>query len=56
MIHDDKAVLEKIVALAGEGAIEPRVSRVMGLADVADAHRVIEAGGNTRGRIVLTMD
>ena len=55
IIHDDKAVLERVVELAADGAIEPRVSRVMGLREAAEAHRLIEQGGNTRGRVVLTM-
>ena len=53
-IHDDRRVLESVVALAAEGAIKPQVSRCLSLADVAEAHRALEAGENSRGRIVLT--
>ena len=55
VIEDDKSVLEKVVALAAEGTITPQVSRVMTLSDAADAHRVIESGQNSRGRIVLSI-
>ena len=55
VIEDDKSVLEKVVALAVEGTITPQVSRVMTLSDAADAHRVIESGQNSRGRIVLSI-
>jgi NADPH:quinone reductase-like Zn-dependent oxidoreductase len=53
VIEDDKLVLEKVVALAAEGTITPQVSRVMTLSDAADAHRLIESGQKSRGRIVL---
>jgi len=55
MIDDDKSVLEKIVALAADGTITPQVSRVMALSDAAEAHRVMESGRNSRGRIVLSV-
>ena len=54
-IHDDKAVLEKVVALAADGTIRPQVSRVLPLSEAAEAHRLIESGRNTRGRIVLSI-
>ena len=55
VIDDDKSLLEKVVALAADGAITPQVSRVMALSDAAEAHRVMESGRNSRGRIVLTI-
>ncbi len=55
VIDDDKSVLEKVVALAAEGTITPQVSRVMALSEAAEAHRMIESGRNTRGRIVLSI-
>ena len=55
VIAADKSVLEKVVALAAEGTIRPQVSRVMRLSDAADAHRLIESGQNSRGRIVLSI-
>ena len=54
-IHDDKAALEKVVALAADGTIRPQVSRVLPLSEAAEAHRLIESGRNTRGRIVLSI-
>jgi NADPH:quinone reductase-like Zn-dependent oxidoreductase len=54
-IHDDKAVLEAVVALAADGAIRPQVSRVLPLSEAAEAHRSIESGRNSRGRIVLSI-
>lgn len=53
VIDDDKAILERVVALAAAGAIVPRVGRVLPLAQAAEAHRLIETGANRRGRIVL---
>ena len=55
IIDDDKAVLEKVVALAADGTITPQVSRVLALSEAAEAHRLIESGRNTRGRIVLSI-
>ena len=52
-IHDDRRVLEAVVALAADGAVKPQVSRRMALEDAAEAHRLLEAGENSRGRIVL---
>lgn len=54
-IHDDKAVLEKVVALAADGTIRPQVSRVLPLSEAVEAHRLIESGRNSRGRIVLSI-
>jgi putative oxidoreductase len=47
-ISDQQAV----VRLLAQGAIHPAVARVMPLAEVAEAHRMLEAGG-VEGRIVL---
>lgn len=52
-IKDDPAILAKVVALAGQGALKPQVSRTLPLAEAATAHRLLEAGENSRGRIVL---
>ena len=53
IIHDDRKVLEKVVALAADGTVVPQVSRVLDLSEAAEAHRLIEGGRNSRGRIVL---
>ncbi len=42
-------------AIAAEGTITAQVSRVMALSEAAEAHRLIESGRNTRGRIVLSI-
>lgn len=55
-IDDRRSALEAVVRLAREGAWRPLVSRVLPLAEAAEAQRLLEAGRNSRGRIVLTMD
>jgi NADPH:quinone reductase-like Zn-dependent oxidoreductase len=55
MIEYNKSVLEKVVALFAEGIVRPQVSRIMTLSEAADAHRLIESGQNSRGRIVLSV-
>jgi len=52
-IHDDIAALRAVVDLAERRAWRPQVSRVMPLAQAAEAHRLLERGDNTRGRLVL---
>ena len=52
-IKDDPKALAAVIGLAGEGAIKAQVSRVMPLAQAEEAHRILEAGKNSRGRIVL---
>ena len=47
------AVVEHVWPLIADGSVRPVVHTTMPLADVADAHRMIEAGGNI-GKIVLT--
>lgn len=52
-IHDDPQVLAKVVELAAEGLLNAQVSQTLPLQDAAEAHRLLEAGVNSRGRIVL---
>lgn len=52
-IHDEISALRAVVRLADEGVWTPQVSRIMPLAEAAEAHRLLESGENTRGRIVL---
>ncbi len=52
-IHDEPHALRAVVELARQGAWRPLVSRVLPLALAGEAHRALEAGENSRGRIVL---
>ncbi len=53
MIHDRIETLEAVLALAGQGKLRPQVGKVFPLAQAAEAHRVVESGAHTRGRVVL---
>ncbi len=48
------SVVEHVWPLIAEGLIRPMVHTTMSLADVADAHRLMESGDHT-GKIVLTV-
>lgn len=50
-----RRILERGATLIDEGALDITVSRVLPLADVAEAHRLIETGHAT-GKIVLRID
>jgi NADPH:quinone reductase-like Zn-dependent oxidoreductase len=52
-IADNSGANAAVIALAGRGALKAQVSRVMPLAAAAEAHGMMEAGLNSRGRIVL---
>jgi NADPH:quinone reductase-like Zn-dependent oxidoreductase len=54
-IVDKPEVNAAVMALAGQGALRAQVSLVLPLAQAAEAHRLIEAGQNSRGRIVLEL-
>ena len=54
MISDDRAALQAMMDLAAEGAIKPQVARTMPLSDAVEAHRLMEKGDISRGRLVLT--
>ena len=53
MILDNREILTAVVGLADAGHIRPLVSRVLPLDAAAEAHRILEAGENSRGRLVL---
>lgn len=48
------AVRDRLLPLLGPGKVRPVISRAFPLADVADAHALLESGENV-GKIVLTM-
>jgi NADPH:quinone reductase-like Zn-dependent oxidoreductase len=52
-IHDRIGTLEAVLALASKGVLRPQVGKVFPLADAAEAHRLVESGKHTRGRVVL---
>lgn len=55
MVTDDKNALQSMMDLAGVGVIKPQVARTMPLSEAAEAHRLLEKGAISRGRLVLTM-
>lgn len=55
MITDDRSVLQSIMDLAGTGMLKPQVARTMPLSEAAEAHRLMEKGAISRGRLMLTM-
>lgn len=52
-IVDSPRVNAAVVELAETGAIKAQVSRIMPLCEAAEAHRMVESGRASRGRIVL---
>jgi NADPH:quinone reductase-like Zn-dependent oxidoreductase len=52
---DDPDVLAKVIALTSDGTIVPQVAGTMPLSEAAEAHRLLQAGAITRGRLVLTI-
>ncbi len=53
LAHSDPAALRALAADLGAGRLRTRVARTLDLAQAAEAHRLVEAGG-LRGKIVLT--
>ncbi|MCW4115257.1 NADP-dependent oxidoreductase [Aurantimonas sp. MSK8Z-1] len=56
MIADAPAPVAAILAMAAKGEIAPQVAGVLPLAEAARAHRMMEAGAVTRGRLLLATD
>lgn len=52
-IHDRRRTLDLVVDLAARGVLKPQIFARMALARAAEAHRLLEQGLVTRGRIVL---
>jgi len=53
LIHDSRDTLERVTEAVEKGILAPQVSRRMPMAQAADAHRLLERGENSRGRIIL---
>ena len=53
LIHDSRDTLERVTEAVEKGILAPQVSRRMPMAQAADAHRILERGENSRGRIIL---
>jgi NADPH:quinone reductase-like Zn-dependent oxidoreductase len=49
-----KAVLERLIALAAEGAVRPVIDRTFTLGDIVAAHRYVDTG-RKRGSVVLRL-
>jgi len=52
-IVDNHTLLTAVVDLANAGHVRPLISQVLPLDRAADAHRILEVGQNTRGRLIL---
>ncbi|MBW6424123.1 NADP-dependent oxidoreductase [Rhizobium sp. XQZ8] len=55
MVTDDKSALQAMMDLAGAGMLKPQVARTMPLSEAAEAHRLMEKGAISGGRLVLVM-
>lgn len=52
-IHDRKYALDAVAGLARDGVFRPQIAHRLPLAQASEAHRMMEAGKVSRGRIVL---
>jgi len=52
-IHDDPQALAAVIDLARRSVLKPQVSRLMPLAEAAQAHRLVQGNANSRGRVIL---
>ncbi|MFT5486619.1 MAG: NADPH:quinone reductase-like Zn-dependent oxidoreductase [Paracoccaceae bacterium] len=55
MVHDRHATLECVAEAVRLGTLKPQVSRILPMSDAAEAHRILERGENSRGRIILNI-
>ena len=53
MIRDDPVSLAGVIDLAARGVLVPQVSRLMPLAQAAEAQRIVQHNENSRGRVIL---
>lgn len=52
---DNPEMIARVIGMMACGAFVPQVSSTMPLSEAAEAHRLIQSGQVTRGRLVLTM-
>jgi NADPH:quinone reductase-like Zn-dependent oxidoreductase len=52
LIRHDRELLGRLVRLMADGQLRTRVAKTMPLAEAAEAHRLVEAGG-VRGKVIL---
>ena len=52
---DDPDMIARVIDTMASGAFRPQVSSTMPLSEAAEAHRLIQSGQVTRGRLVLTV-
>ncbi|HMA25999.1 MAG: zinc-binding dehydrogenase, partial [Solirubrobacterales bacterium] len=53
LVHPDRQALRELVEAVAAGRLRTRVDRTLPLAEAAQAHRLVEAGG-LHGKVVLT--
>jgi NADPH:quinone reductase-like Zn-dependent oxidoreductase len=53
LVHPDREALRELVDAVAAGRLRTRVDRTLQLAEAAEAHRLVEAGG-LHGKVVLT--
>ena len=53
IIHDRIEALATVMGLSAKGVLKAQVGSVFPLVQCADAHRLVESGKQTRGRVVL---
>ena len=55
MDPSDKLALQSIINLVASGVLKPQVAGILPLSEAAEAHRRLEKGKVSRGRLVLTI-
>ncbi|MEE2996921.1 MAG: NADP-dependent oxidoreductase [Pseudomonadota bacterium] len=53
IIHDRRDTMERLSEQVTAGILKPQVSRLLPLTLAAEAHKIVEGGSNTRGRVIL---